>query len=548
MLSFSRFLVEEENKQEVHAAVAAGRFSLGRPTKEHAKLIDKLLKQKADHHYLVVLGPKSKEDTTEKDPFTSQEKAEELRRMYPEEQYPSLRIVSSDHPHYASPNQAFAKIYHNHKGEAPNVRLSVVAGHGDAGIKGRSQGGSIEAYQEMINKYNGSRFPERINEKGEKVGGDYRMNYSSVNMVPNERGETSGSVVRKAAKESDHNDPDQVENFRKLLHPDTSYKEARALMMRVKQRNQEIQNRNNGVQTAVPERKLRQGVKHLKDISHQRLGELLGDGTFRGETTEKTDGSVFQMRVRHDENGKPIFGTRTSSSDWVEEPGGYLKAARAKFGRDVDPEISKHFDRIHGELSNNPNLVSYLTQHAQAHDGESRLRGEIFYKPHGRPAEDGGMRFVGTSYDPNKMGGTGMFVVHSKLPENANHNLKDLKSLGDDNINFDDDTLKGGKMKIDVSDEKAAYDKINPELLASRKKADAEAKEAEKAKLEKIRSSFESKLRAHADSIAPKWGMPGSNEKEGNVFHPSVGGEIYKTQNETFRSNKPKELFQKASQ
>lgn len=546
MLSFAQFLYEEKkDPNTVHAAVAAGRFSLGVPTVEHHKLIENLLKQKADHHYLVVMGPKSKEETTAKDPFTSQEKQEQLRRLYPPDQYPTLHIVGSDHPHYASPAQAFAKIYHNHKGEAPNVKLSVVAGHGDAGVKGKAQGGSIEAYQEMLDKLNGSKFPERVNERGEKVGGDYRMNYSDVKMVPNTRGTTSGSVVRAAAKDGDHNNPDDVENFRKMLHPDVSSKDARSLMMRVKARNQEIQDRKSGVTPEIPEKRLRQGVKHIKDISYDRMGELIQDGTFKGETTEKTDGSALQVRVRHDAKGRPVFGTRTSTSDWVEEPGGYSKAGKARFGEDFDPTITSHFDRIHNELSNNPNLVNYLTQHAQQNGGESRLRGEIFYKPHGRPAEDGGTRFIGTSYDPNKMGRTGTFVVHSKLPDNAGHDMRVIPQLGDDNFKFDHDKLRGGKMNIDMSDEKRMYDSINPALINSRKKADAVAKAAEKEKFEKIKGSFEQKLRAHADSIKPKWGVPGSTEKEGNVFHPAVGGEIYKTQHSTFTQNKPKDLFNK---
>lgn len=536
---FKNFLKENDLPNDRTVAAGVGRFSLGVPSVEHHKLIQNLLNQPADEHRLYVLGPQTHEKTTEKDPFTADEKVDQLRQLYPAEQYPSLKIVSGNSPYTQTPAQALAHAYHENKNKAKNVHLRVVAGEGTAGVKGKAAGGSIDAYSQIVNDLNGTRFPERVNEKGEKVGGDYRMNYASYTPVGNPRGETSGSVVREAMKNADPNNPDHVESIRSMMMPGLSSQETSSLLSRYKQRLDDIQNRGE------TEKKLRQGVQHVRDVSYGRLGELLGNGNFGAKATEKTDGSVFQMRVRHDENENPIFGTRTSTSDWIESPNGYSEAARARFGDDFDPEISKHFDRIHNELNQNKGLMNYLTKHAKLMGGESRLRGEVFYKPHGRPAEDGGMRFIGTSYDPSKMGKTGMFVVHSALPENSQHDLEKVKKLGDSNFKMDDDTLPNSDVNMNVSDLKQGYDNINPELLTSRKKADAEAKALEKQKFESLRGEFENRLRNHSESLAPKWGAPGSSEKEGTIYHPNVGGPILKIQHQSFAQNKPTDLFGK---
>ena len=117
------------------------------------------------------------------------------------------------------------------------MHLSVVAGSGNEGIKNKSSaGGSLESYKSILDKYNKTKFPESINPDGTKRGGDLRMNYASVNYVDNPRGKSSGSLMRKTAKELDYNDLNHVKKFKSLLHPDMSIEDAQSLMKKIKDR------------------------------------------------------------------------------------------------------------------------------------------------------------------------------------------------------------------------------------------------------------------------------------------------------------------------
>ena len=273
------------------------------------------------------------------------------------------------------------------------------------------------------------------------------------------------------------------------------------------------------------EGKLRQGLSHISDLKHDQLHNLIHTGKVEGHVTEKSDGSAFE--IGHDDQG---FYTRTSHSNKMRNAGDYESAAREKFGEGFNPEISRHFDRIHHELHSNSKLTSYLSK-----SPGSSIKGEIFYKPHGKPTDNGEVRFVGTAYDPNKMGKTGSFIVHSKLPENKNHDLDKVKSLSDDNWKFDDDST-GKHVSVDVSDEKHQLQKINPEILKSRKQADKESKVAEQEKLKSIQQSVHNKIKSHLSSLAPKWG----SETEGYVIHPKEGSSAPRVKiiSDTFKQNK----------
>ena len=258
------------------------------------------------------------------------------------------------------------------------------------------------------------------------------------------------------------------------------------------------------------EEKLRVGIKHTKDLSHEEVGRMLNSQTLNGDLKEKSDGMAFAYG--HDEHG---FYTRTSHSEKMRQPEDYEAAARAKFGDGFDPTISQHFGRIHRALQSNTALVNYLESKSKP----TMVKGEVFYRPHGRPAEGhpNHVRFVGTAYDTRKMGNLGSFVVHSRLPENQEHDLEKLKSLGDHNFNIDDDIVPGGSnVRVDTSDLKSDYDKIDAEKLKSRKAADREAKEQEQQKLESVKSKLDSRLRAHTHLLDNKWG----DETEGHIFYP----------------------------
>lgn len=270
--------------------------------------------------------------------------------------------------------------------------------------------------------------------------------------------------------------------------------------------------------------KVRQGLSHVSDLKPEEFHELTKSGKLSGDATEKSDGMAF--KIGHDEHG---FYTQTSRSDKMRNSGDYETAARAKFGDSFNPEVSRHFDRIHKELQSNPRLTQYLA------NGGKHIKGEIFYKPHGKPTENGELRFVGTAYDPKKMGKTGSFIVHSKLPENAHHDLDHLKTLGDENFNIDDDST-GHKVNVDVSDEHKQFSGLNRELMKSRKHADKESKANEIDKFNAIKKSVHNKLKDSLSNIPNKWG----SETEGHVIHPTEGSSAprVKVVSDSFKQNK----------
>lgn len=272
------------------------------------------------------------------------------------------------------------------------------------------------------------------------------------------------------------------------------------------------------------EGKVRQGLSHISDLKPDQFHELTKTGKLSGEVTEKSDGMAF--KIGHDDKG---FYTQTSHSDKMRHPGDYESAARKKFGEGSDHTISRHFDIIHHELQSNPKLTHYLSH------GGKHLKGEIYYKPHGKPAPHGEIRFVGTAYDPKKMGHTGSFIVHSKLPENSHHYLSHVKSLGDKNFNIDDDTT-GKHISVDVSPEHQAFKGLNHDIMKSRTHADKPLKAQEISKFNDIKQSVHNKVKDNISNLPKKWG----SESEGYVIHPKEGSSAprIKMVSDTFKKNK----------
>ena len=273
---------------------------------------------------------------------------------------------------------------------------------------------------------------------------------------------------------------------------------------------------------------MRVGIKHPKDLRHAEVAALIHGGKLQGTMTEKSDGMAFE--VGHDDQG---FYTRSARSDKVRNSGDYTAYTKQKYGADHVSPFAHHYDDIHHQLSSNPHLTQYLArQHAAGKP--STLRGEMFWKPLGEKTKKG-VKFVGTSYDPHQMGKNGKFIMHSEMPENQEHDAKNIGKLSDANINFDHDLVKHGKVAINVSDEKRRFDSIDPEKLTSRKAADREAREHEQRKLEDVKSRIEGRLKEHAAKNPNRWGA----ETEGHVFHPaSAAAQRIKITSDTFKQFK----------
>ena len=276
---------------------------------------------------------------------------------------------------------------------------------------------------------------------------------------------------------------------------------------------------------------LRKGIIHPKDLRYEHAKNLVGGGSINGEVTEKTDGAGLEI-IHHPKEG---FSVRSSRSPKIAENDTFERNAKERFGDDFDPTMSRHYDRIKNGLLGNKNLRNYLQQKSAETGAEASMKGEIFYRPFGSPAEDGGIKFVGTSYDPNKMGKMGSFVLHSKSSGNEIHDPEMVKNLGDENFNIDHDVVQNGRVSLPAKDLKEKLEQINPDILSSRKKEHAQAKAIEQNKLADLNSEIEKRIRTHTDALQPKWG----NETEGHVFHPdSPDATKFKLTSNTFKAFK----------
>ena len=268
---------------------------------------------------------------------------------------------------------------------------------------------------------------------------------------------------------------------------------------------------------------IRQGLPHIKTMSHEQFHNLTNDGKVHvDDTTEKTDGQT--MVFGHDKEG---FYSQSSGSgnEKMRKSGDYEERAKRRAeetGKPYNSTSSDAFDHIHHILHSNQALQDHLKSQHEKTGEDVQVRGESFYKPWGKPSEvPGEVKFVGTSYDPSHMGKVGKFVIHSRLPENQGHDLEHFKkNLSDSNINFDDDKIEHKKGHVDVSKEKGDFDKLNHSLIKSRTtKTNKAEKLSEIDKFDAIKNRVADKVDSHVKSlgIKPKWG----SGTEGAVVHPS---------------------------
>lgn len=288
---------------------------------------------------------------------------------------------------------------------------------------------------------------------------------------------------------------------------------------------------------------IRQGLPHISTMDHDQFTNLIGDKKVHvAHATEKTDGSTFVFG--HDEHG---FYSQSSGSgnERMRSSKDYVDRATRRAqetGKPLDLTAAHAFGHAHDKLQSNSRLQNHLKTTAQKSGGETSVRGELFHKGLSRPSDTkhGEIKFVGTSYDPSHMGNVGKIVIHSKLPENQQHDTEHFKrELSDDNINFDDDKIEHKAGHVDVSDEHKDFHALNHDLLKSRTTPKNKIeKEAEKAKFEAIKQRVSAKVDAHVSklSIAPKWG----SGTEGLVVHPKEGSSAprFKVTSAAFREYK----------
>lgn len=251
---------------------------------------------------------------------------------------------------------------------------------------------------------------------------------------------------------------------------------------------------------------IRQGISHFisepakdgkrYDLTIDQVISLIDiDGLLHlSEITEKTDGQTFMMGF--DDDG---FWTQNSGSGDNRMRRGHDYVARA-VQRGNSIKAASAFSSFHDALNMNDDLLAFLEKHP------SPIRGELFNNIMARECEKhpGFVKFVHTSYDPQKIGALGSFIIHSKLPENQNINLIKFKELSNEVIKFDDDFVDVESRCIDFWDELKL-------IIAARQ--DGNMYEFERIK----RNMYEDIIVCIADmKISPKWGY----DTEGWIIHP----------------------------
>jgi hypothetical protein len=260
-------------------------------------------------------------------------------------------------------------------------------------------------------------------------------------------------------------------------------------------------------------------------MDHRQFGDLIRGGKVHiHKATEKTDGMTHVMG--HDEHG---FYTQSSGSgsEKMRKPSDFHERAqrRAKeTGKPYDPTASDAFGHVHNILASNKSLQKHLKDEHKRTGEDTKIRGEVFYKPLAKQSEDHPheIKFVGTSYSPHHMGHVGKYVVHSELPDNKHITDHEhfSKAHSKEDINFDHDKIEHKPGHVDVSKEHKAYNGLDHELLNTRTKPSNKAeKTAEQEKLSHIQKAVATKVDHHvrASGMKPKWG----SGTEGVVVHPS---------------------------
>lgn len=282
------------------------------------------------------------------------------------------------------------------------------------------------------------------------------------------------------------------------------------------------------------EASIRQGLPHLyssttaagnqtPSLSTDQFRNLVKGGKIHiHHVTEKTDGQTFKFG--HDEHG---FYTQHSGSgdERIRTPEGHVERAmrRAKeTGKEYNPIPHNAMSAFHSALHNNKALQDHLAKEYKKTGKEVVVRGEAFNRSLGQKgAKRGEMKFVHTSYSTKGMGKQGSFIIHSKLPENARHDVEHFKNkLSDSNITFDHDKIDHKPGHVDVAQELRDFNKLNHELINSRTTPKNKAEKlAELEKFNQIKTRVHEKVTKHLGTLGIK-NKFGSGT-EGLVVHAS---------------------------
>jgi hypothetical protein len=281
------------------------------------------------------------------------------------------------------------------------------------------------------------------------------------------------------------------------------------------------------------ESKVRQGLPHLystttaagnqtPSLSTDQFRNLVRGGKVHiHHVTEKTDGQTFKFG--HDEHG---FYTQHSGSgdERIRTAEGHIERSQRRAqetGKEYIPTGPEAMAAFHSALHNNKALQEHLKKQYKKTGKEVVVRGEAFNNSLAQPGDKPGeVKFVHTSYKKPKAK-QGAFIIHTKLPENVDHDAEHFKNnLSDSNIEFDHDKIDHKPGHVDVRDEEKEFHNLNHELINSRTvPKNKEAKMAELQRFNDIKTRVSNKVSEHLKTlgITNKFG----SGTEGLVVHPS---------------------------
>ena len=278
---------------------------------------------------------------------------------------------------------------------------------------------------------------------------------------------------------------------------------------------------------------VRQGLPHLYSSPTPAGGQTpsLSTDQFRNlvrggkvhihHVTEKTDGQTFKFG--HDEHG---FYTQHSGSgdERIRTAEGHIERSQRRAqetGKEYIPTGPEAMAAFHSALHNNKALQEHLKKQYKKTGKEVVVRGEAFNNSLAQPGDKPGeVKFVHTSYKKPKAK-QGAFIIHTKLPENVDHDAEHFKNnLSDSNIEFDHDKIDHKPGHVDVKDEEKEFHALNHELINSRTvPKNKEAKMAELQRFNDIKTRVSNKVSEHLKTLGIK-NKFGSGT-EGLVVHPS---------------------------
>ncbi len=283
----------------------------------------------------------------------------------------------------------------------------------------------------------------------------------------------------------------------------------------------------------------RQGMVHLQKMKDAEYVEFVQHlkKTVDGKLTDvevslKVDGGGGRFGL--DASGRPFFeGSRTGP---IFEPKAFSTHAKSKGSAADVVARAEHYDDM-WEVVTTSKFIKTLPK-------DSKVICELFYNPMA-DITDAGVKFVSITYDKSKLGSLMTIIPFSVVVASTGEPHPDSDKIITSLLKQSSADIKivSPKLKlngsIDISthiDPVLSLDKQSLEVLSSRKKADAEAKEVVRALIQKSKDAVAEYILKHPSIVGKDMLGP---DIEGLVL--DLNGRQYKVTTAEFKQSKARE-------